>query len=93
MELKVKLDEKELQDKLGEMLKAIILRKVDAFSKTYNNPLDQIVEKEMSALIFSILREDYQEEMSKIIREKIDAGLIQEVMDRAFEQFLQKFWS
>ncbi|MHB8372222.1 MAG: hypothetical protein ACYDBI_05885 [Thermoplasmataceae archaeon] len=82
-----------LKSALGKTLNESIDRVVTDLSKSYNNPFDQEIKNVIRVEMAKILQTTYKEQIAKKVKERVEAGITDEVLDRIIIKALEKVFS
>lgn len=77
---------------IGENLKKVIDNEVQRLSASYDNPIKSVVANEINILLTQIIRDEYSEEIKKIVKEKISEDFINDLTSKLWEKFTRNYY-
>lgn len=79
-----------LNSALGTSLAQIIDQEVAKFSRTYDNPLRMVIEREVARHVQAVVQDEYGEQIKAAVRAQITDATVEEVTAAAWKALLDK---
>lgn len=99
-ELKVELDpqainklvaEAILQSAIGTQLEKVINKNIETLSRSYDNPIEPVVQSEIREAVTKIVREKYGEMIRQKVAEKVTEQFTEDLFDKLWQAFERKY--
>lgn len=81
-----------LESALGEKIRKVLQSEVDELSASYDDTLRKAVETIVQQQLWTILREEFSDQLRAAIREKISAETVKDLTDAAWLAFESKLY-
>ena len=77
-----------MESSLGEQLKKLIESELSKINKTYNNPYEKAVQKEVGILMTELIRSDYKDKIKGKIEEQMSDGVLDKIVSAAWQKLM-----
>lgn len=78
---------------IGTALKAVIDEKVKELSRSYNNPLHAVIEREITAIAANLIRQKHQETIEAEVVKVVASTITSEFVSNLIEEAFTKKWN
>lgn len=76
---------------IGEQLKKTIEKKVEEFGKSWDNPLESIVDAEIITTVRTLIQEKYLDEISKFVAKQMTEEFVRDMVSKLWVKFIQRY--
>ncbi len=73
---------------IGEQIKKVVTARVEEFGKSYNNPLEPIVNQLIAGMVREVLTNEFKEPLEKMVRERLTPEIQTMLTDKAWNALL-----
>ena len=80
-----------IKSAIGEQLDKTIKDEVDRLSRSYDNPIKGIVQREIQAAITNIVHEQYADKIRTMVAEKVTEQFTDELFDKLWRSFSDRY--
>jgi hypothetical protein len=80
-----------LDSAIGETLRAVVSKKVEALSKEYNNPVELEVDRQIQLIVKDLVQEKFKPMIAAKVNELMTEELVGRISTRAWENLLEQF--
>lgn len=78
------LTETILKSSIGDLLTKNVQAMVDKLSRSYDNPLEKVIEQEVMSIVRTMIHEDFKPKLLELVRSKISEEMV--------DKFVSKLW-
>ena len=75
---------------IGEQLKAAITKEMDKLSRSYDNPIEKVVEEEILKIIRLTISSEHIEAIKTAVSAKVTDAVVDDVFSAAWDSFMKK---
>lgn len=80
-----------LESAIGKTLREVVEKKVADLSKSYNNPIELAVDREVQLLVSSIVHEKFQPIIAARVNELLTEEMVTRIATAAWENLIAQF--
>lgn len=76
-----------IKSAIGAELKRVITEQVSTLSRTFQNPIEGVVRREIETIVTQLIRTEYREKIAAVVREKVTEQFTDELLKKLWEAF------
>lgn len=76
-----------IQSTIGEELERIISREVEKLSRSYNNPIEGVVQRQVELAITTTIHDNYAVKIRELVAEKVTEKFTDDLFEKLWRSF------